>query len=354
LRPWIKKRGSRTLGHTFGGIVGEALFYACLFFLGVFGLSLILVSSLSAARAAALRLPDVSPEVVASSGLGTWIFGILSVVAIGTGVGGLLYRLSRLGASNERRSALRTRANQIELIGATADQVPKLPNVPQGKRLTDSPGERQTYRLGAAGSEAGIVGAASLAMLWNAAWLTLFSVVLLGFWQSRPRWVLAGLLIPAAGIGIWVFRYFLAQLKRQAGIGPTIVEISDHPLVPGNQYRIHVSQMGRLRLKSLQVYLTCQEEAFFRQGTDVRVERHDAFNQVLLQESNVRVDPQTPWQQQLTLDLPADVMHSFVGAHNAIRWRLVVAGESRPWPSFCRSFPVVVHPPGLPMKRSPR
>ncbi|QDV64774.1 MULTISPECIES: hypothetical protein [Crateriforma] len=353
LRPWIKKRGSRVLGQTFRGIVGEALFYAGLFLLGVFGLSLIIASRVAVIRQAPIPLPEVSPEIT-SSGLGTWILGILSAVAILTGIAGLLYRISQIGASNERRSAIRARAKQIELIGPTADQTVKLPGVPQGKRLTESPGERQTYRLGASTQETGIVGTAALTMLWNAAWFTLLSVVLSGFWFSRPRWVLAGLLIPTGFLGVRMFRHFVAQLRRQAGVGPTIVEISDHPLVPGNQYRVHVSQMGRLRLKNLRVYLTCQEEAFFHQGTDVRVERYDAFHQDLAKEHNVRVDPHTPWQQQFNLDLPPDVMHSFVGNHNAIRWRLVVSGESRPWPSFCRSFPVVVHPPGLSMRRNPR
>jgi len=353
-RPWIKKRGGRMLGVALSGVVGESLFYASLFLLGVFGLALIAVSRWAPATPAGIQLPEVPPEV-ADSGLGTWIFGFLSLVAVLSGIAGLLFRLSQLGASNERRSAIRARASQIELIGPSSDEAPKLPHVPKGKRLTDSPGERQTYRLASDSPHiSGVAGPAVLALIWNSAWLVLLAVVVSGFWYSRPRPIVAALLIPFGWIGYMVFRSFLRQLRHRAGIGPTIVEISDHPLIPGRSYRLHVSQMGRLRLKRIKVFLTCQEEAFFRQGTDVRVEKHDAFHHVLLDETNVRVDPQSPWQQQLSLDLPADVMHSFVGNHNAIRWRLVVTGESRPWPSFCRSFPVVVHPPGLPLKRSPR
>jgi hypothetical protein len=164
----------------------------------------------------------------------------------------------------------------------------------------------------------------------------------------------AGLLVPFAVIGVWVARYFLSQLRRQAGVGATIVEISHHPLVPGDEFEIFVSQTGRLRLKRLTVQLVCQEESFYRQGTDVRVDRHECFTQILCKEREVSVDPMAPWEQQLNSVLPPEVMHSFVGSHNAIGWKIVVTGESRPWPSFCRSFPVVVHPPGLPPKRSPR
>ena len=59
--------------------------------------------------------------------------------------------------------------------------------------------------------------------------------------------------------------------------------------------------------------MTCEEETFYRQGTDVRVDRHEAIRQVICKERNVAVDPQGPWEQQLQIDLPDNVMHSFVG-----------------------------------------
>ncbi len=347
-KPWSKKRGKRIAGIALRGVAGEAVFYVGLFLIGVFGFSLVLISQF-----APERTPDVSPEALAG-GLATWIFGILSLAAIGSGVGGLIYRLMTLGASSERRSALKTRASAIE-IGASAEDSPRLPNVPRGRSMTDSPGERLKYRLSTeVVQSAELAGPATLALLWNSVWFVLLAVVISGFWFGRPRWILAGLLIPFAGIGWWSFRFFLLQLKQHVGVGQTILEISDHPLVPGRQYQLFVSQSGRLRLKRIRVELTCEEETFYRQGTDVRVERYEAFTQELHHQSGARVDPQAPWEQQLTLDLPENVMHSFVGTHNAIRWKIVVAGESRPWPSFCRSFPVVVHPPDLPPKHSPR
>jgi hypothetical protein len=336
------------LGNALTGVVGEVAFYALLFLIGVFGLSLVLIIRFA---------PDTVsqfPTDALSTDLSIWVFGVLAVAAITTGGGGLIFRLMRIGASSERRSVLASRAGAIEMIRPTADDGSKLPNVPRGSSQTDSPGERLTYRLAAETPEGGIAGPATLALLWNAVWFVLLAVVVSGFGLGRPRWILAGLLIPFAVIGWWSFRFFLAQLRQHAGVGPTIVEISNHPLYPGEQYRLFVSQMGRLNLKRLTIQLTCEEETFYRQGTDVRVERYEAFKQVLCKQRDVLVDPQAPWEQQLALDLPGNVMHSFVGTHNAIRWKIVVLGESQPWPSFCRSFPVVVHPPGLPPKRSPR
>lgn len=348
-RPWIKKRGARVLGSALRGAAGEALFFAGLFLMGTFGLSLILIH-----RFAPERAPEVSTETF-SVGIANWIFGILSCSAIVSGSVGLAFQLMRFGASNERRSAIASRAQSMEMIGPTADDAPRLPNVPKGRSLTDSPGERLTYRLAANTSPTSrLAGPAVLSLLWNAVWFVLLAVVVSGFWIDQPRWILAGLLIPFGGIGIWSFRFFLAQLRQLAGVGPTIVEISEHPLLPGHSYRLFVAQMGRLKLRRLKIGLACEEVSFFSQGTDVRVERHEAFNQLLHKEVNVRVDPQRPWEQQLHFDFPDHVMHSFVGSHNAVHWKIVVTGESRPWPSFSRSFPIVVHPPGLPLKRSPR
>ncbi len=348
-RPWSKKRGKRFASSALRGVAGEVVFYAGLFMSGVFLLSLVLINHF-----APQRVRDVSPEAL-SGNWSLWIFGILSLAAAGSGAGGLIYRLGQLRTSNERRSAIAGRAEAMEIIGPNPDGPPKLPTVPRGQTLTDSPGERQTYRLATErphGSD--ILGPAALALLWNSVWFVLLAVVLLGFWFGRPRWVLTWLLLPFGGIGIWSFRFFVAQLRQVVGVGATIVEISNHPLVPGQQYRLFVSQAGRLRLRKVSIHLTCEEETFYRQGTDVRVERHEAFTQEILTERNVRVDPQAPWEQQLAIDLPANAMHSFVGSHNAIRWKIVVSGEARPWPSFCQSFPVVVHPPGAALKRNPR
>lgn len=379
-RPWSKKRGKRILAGVTGGVVGEAAFYMSLFLIGVFVISLVLINRFAPGLPLPGRpasMPGAGPgggtvsgggaggDAVSTS-LGMWIFGVLGIASVLCGAGGLLFRLMRVGASNERRSAFATRAGVIASRAGSGDRFPtapdgpssddlgRLPNVPRASAMNDSPGERLTYRLAAQNPESGILGPATLALLWNAVWFILLAVVVSGFWYGRPRWILAGLLVPFAIIGVWAFRFFQAQLRKSVGVGSTIVEISDHPLVPGGQYDVFICQTGRLKLRRLTVQLTCEEETFYRQGTDVRVDRHESFTQVLVKERDVRVDPMTPWEQQLPVQLPANVMHSFVGTHNAIRWKIVVSGESHPWPSFCRSFPVVVHPPGLPVKRSPR
>lgn len=339
--PWSKKRGQRTLGSPFAGVAGEVAFSAAAFLSGVFGLSLVLIS-----RFAPQQVPDQVPAEALSSNLSSWVMGIVSVAAIVIGATRLIFRVMHLNASDEMRSVIATKAAALERLAPGQGGETGLPNVPRVKSITDSPGEYLSYRLPILAGQDGILGPALLALFWNTAWIILLAVVVSGFWINRPRWIIAGLLIPFALIGRWSFQYFVSQMRQRLGVGPTVVEISEHPLKPGHPCEVFVSQGGRLKLKRLSVELVCEEETFFRQGTDVRVERHQAFGQVISKQRDVEVDPQSPWEQQFSIQIPDNVMHSFAGTHNAIRWKFVVKGDSRPWPSFCRSYPVVVHPPG--------
>jgi hypothetical protein len=333
LQPWGKKRGSRLAARAFSGVVGEAAFFAGLFLLGVFSLALTIIRRLSDETLAETPL-----------GLGFWCLVITGGTLVIAGGGGVVYRILQVGASSERRSMLAQRA-ALDRAGPGSGEAAPLPNVPRGDSLTDSPGIRLAYRLPTSGSPVvGVAAAAALALLWSGLWVVLLVVVITGLRQGRPRWVLTGLLLPFGAIGFWALRYFVAQLRATAGVGATIAEISAHPLRPGETCRLYVAQYGRLKLRRLRVELVCEEESTFRQGTDVRTDRHRASTELIHQETNVRIDLNRPWEQEFTLHLPGDAMHSFQSPHHALQWKVVVSGESRPWPSFSRSFPVVVHP----------
>lgn len=369
-KPWTKKRGKRLLGGTLSGVVGESAFYASQFLLGVFMLALMLFlrfansSQLVSRRVSDAMGNSVSGVVEAtgeasSSGLGFWIVSILALAMIAYGGFATTYRLAHIGASDERRKvagpAAGLRTSTAESSRAEPSGEWELPAVPQGRSATDSPGVRLNYRLASEGAVARhTIATAALALLWNAVWFVLLAVVVSGFLNGTPRWVLAFLLLPFGAIGLWAFRYFLNSLKQTAGVGATIVEISSLPLHPGHSYDLYVRQAGRLDLRRLRVELICEEETMFRQGTDVRIDRHVAMSKILANERDVSIDPQRPWEQELQLDLPAGIMHSFRSAHNAVCWRITVSGDARPWPSFCLNFPVFVHPAVHPSVPRPR
>jgi hypothetical protein len=337
-RLWSKKRGSRLLMQYTAGAVGEALYYAVLFLLGVLALSIAVARAFSVDDLSQLRI-----------GYGFWLTLIASLSLIGLGGGNLAYRILRISASGERRAALVGRAEQLAVGGRPALPLGTLPCVPVPASLIDSPGTHLAYRLPEIESPSRALGAgAILALAWNGLWLVLAVVACEQWLTGRRQWLLLIVLVPLGAIAWRAARHFLELLRQHAGVGPTIVEVSDLPLVGGRQYRGYLSQLGRLRLKSLTVALTCEEEATYRQGTDVRVERAQVFETVLWNGSRLSIDPGTPFEQEFALAIPAGVMHSFQSPHHAVRWLIVVRAESRGWPSFCRSFPVVVHPPVAP------
>jgi hypothetical protein len=358
----------------FSGVLGEVLFFIGLFLIGLFGVALTLAGLASASLAPAgltFGPESLSPDQEVETRLSTWIFFASSLVLLATGMTGVVYRIMRIGASNERRAALSRRvplsrrnagdnlkANDHlaeSLISARPGGNGGLPNVPRGYDLNDSPGVRMTYRLPAFGSPVATVAAAALlALLWCGTWVVLAAVAVSGFWWGSPRPVLTFLLLPLGAIGLWTARYFFRLLRESAGVGATIVEVSDIPLVPGGQYQIYVAQYGRLKLRKMLVQLICEEESIFRQGTDVRIDRHVAHDTVVFADKNVSIDSGTPWEQEFAIIVPMGAMHSFQSPHNAVSWKIVVIGESRPWPSFCRSFPVVVHPPHATPNRDQR
>lgn len=348
-QPWSKKRGSRVAARFFSGVMGEVLFFVALLLIGLFGVALTI------AAAVFRRTSGEVPPALVQTGMGTWIFLVASIVLMITGIGGVTYRIMRIGASDERRAALARRRAGIDLSGPLDQSNRPLPNVPQGSDLNNSPGIRLAYRLPSSGSPiAAVAAAALLALLWCGTWVVLAAVAVSGIWWGTPRPMLTFLLLPLGAIGVWTARYFLRQLRESAGVGATIVEISNNPLVPGEACRVYLVQYGKLKLRRLRVQLVCEEEAIFRQGTDVRVDRHVVCESVIFAEKSVLVDPGTPWEQEFDMIVPQNAMHSFQSPHNAVCWKILVEGESRPWPSFCRSFPVVVHPPRVPLIRGRR
>jgi hypothetical protein len=97
-------------------------------------------------------------------------------------------------------------------------------------------------------------------------------------------------------------------------------------------------------MKSLQLWLVCEEEATFTQGTDIRTEFREVFRQPCFERREFRIEPGLPFQETCTVAVPATAMHSFHSPHNAVRWQLVVQGEAEGWPGFARGFPIVVYP----------
>jgi hypothetical protein len=190
-----------------------------------------------------------------------------------------------------------------------------------------------------------LVAAAVLALLCVGVATVLAAIAVASYQTDRPQYALTAFLVPFFSVTAWSVFYLFRQLMLHTGIGPTSVEISDHPLYPGATYDVYLAQSGRLNVTRLSISLTCEEEAAYRQGTDIRTERHVVYCGEVFCRESFAIDPALPFEHLGRFTVPVEAMHSFQSAHNAVHWKLIVRGEFAKWPTMVRSFPLIVFPP---------
>ncbi|MHB0957214.1 MAG: hypothetical protein ACYC6N_01320 [Pirellulaceae bacterium] len=333
-RLWEKKRGDRRTGSQFVGGLGEALFFSVLFLLGSLSLAYLVAA------------PFVGPAApVYEPGFGFWVMVLVLVSFMLIGGGGVIFTVLQVGTSAERRSAMARRAADMNPISETPPSHREYPTIPRDANLTNSPGIRLAFRLPVMHAGPWVLFAATAFFLvWNGIATVLVLVAIKSHVSQHPDWFLTLFVLPFVAIGMWATYYFVQQLMLHTGIGPTTVEISDHPLRPGRTYQLVVSQTGRLNVQTLDLSLVCEEETTYRQGTDIRTERCRVFCRSVFVEHDFRIEPSKVFERECELHVPDHVMHSFQAKHNAVQWMLVAKGQTLSWPTFERCFPVVVFP----------
>lgn len=335
-RVWGKKRGNRRTGSQRLGTVGELVFSSAMFVLGVVSLTALVLSQ---------TLGDSSPF---PPGFGFWVLVLVLASFVLLGGGGVVWTILHASATPERRSALAHRAANLDLRGSVEEAGgPRVvfPNIPSDANLTNSPGVKLSYRLPVVQSPAWrLIFASVFGLIWNVSAAILVFYASKSVVSGRPDWFLMLFIIPFVAVGAWVVRDFVRQMLIHTGIGPTQVEISDHPLHPSASYQVYLSQSGRLWIRSLALSLVCEEAATYQQGTDLRTESKVVFDRQIFRKTDFRIELGLPFEHQCTVEIPADAAHSFQSEHNAVNWKLVVRGEADAWPPFERAFPVIVHP----------
>jgi hypothetical protein len=275
-----------------------------------------------------------------------WIWLAFTVPAsfVVIGAGGLLYTLWHWGKSAEHRAAMTQRAQERDFFGASGNDPCPYPFVPQGADMTNSPGTRLKFRLPMAKSPGwALLGTLALCVILNA--VSVFAVIAIRrHLADRPDWFLTLCIVPCVLIGLGAIGIFLRQLLVTAGIGPTLVEISGHPLQPGREYRLFLSQSGRLTINSMSVWLVCAETATYRQGTNTRTETQEVHRQELFCRQQFQIERGLRFETEIEFRVPEGAMHSFKADHNEINWAVAVEGDVVGWPRYKRSFPVIVRP----------
>lgn len=329
-----KKRGDRRTVTKWAGGIGEVVFFGALLVVGLISLTNLITTR--------VVQPSEMPMAI---GFGFWLTALVVVAIVLVGATGTVWALLKLGTSVERRAAFAHDAARLDLTRDPNVAEHQFPNIPSDDGLTNSPGVQFAYRLPPAESPGwSLMAATTFAILWNGISCMLLVFAVRGFFVGEPNWFLALIVFPFLGVGGWSLSYLLKQLWIHTAMGPTLLEISDHPLLPGKTYKLLLSQVGHLQVRWLELWLICEEEATYSQGTDIRTERARMFETLLSRREDFLVDPSAPHRQECALEIPAEAMHSFQAEHHGVQWRLLVRGSVEGWPEFERGFPVIVHP----------
>jgi hypothetical protein len=275
--------------------------------------------------------------------LAIWTVIVLGFIAIG--LTRVLNILWRVGASAERRGAIVSRARDVELLNQLADAHRHLPYIPLDLRQFATRGERLKFRVRARGATRwNVLTIGAVAGLFLLVSTAMVILVADSVRQHGMDWIGVVLGSLLSGVTVWLMVQFFIALLQQTAIGPTEFEISDLPLAAGGSYQVFLSQPARLRIGLLDVVLECEEQATFRQGTDIRTENRVVYRQRLFRKRGIAVDRTHPFQTAFEFQLPGEAMHSFRSPNNSIAWRIRFDCEVRGWSPIRRQFPVVVVP----------
>ena len=193
-----------------------------------------------------------------------------------------------------------------------------------------------------------MVGSAARALTGAGRAVALAVVAVEQHLSRHPIWFLSCFALAIVALACFTVYQFLRELIVASWMGPTTVEISEMPLVPGGEYAVYLNQAGNLRVRRLQILLICDEETTFLQGTDIRHDQQRVYQQEICGREDFEIDAAQAVEEHCQLTIPAEAMHSYKSRYNAINWKLVVELRAADWPLYQRTFPLIVYPAAAP------
>ncbi|MDB4640771.1 hypothetical protein OAF56_03965 [Pirellulaceae bacterium] len=333
---WEKKKGHRQSGSRLLGGLSAVIIYSTIMLIGVVLFVALITYQFGQAEAISIGF---------SIG-GFWIRMAIILLMIGLGGFQTVNTIWTLSVSPERKSAITIKASHLDITQSSATKQEEFPSVPNHEYISGSPGVRLQHRLPANNESTWLFVAVSvlvLILLGVASTLTMLIANEM-ITHGKVNWIAAALCPVFVGGSIWACNRFYKQLLEIAAVGPSNVEVSAHPLIPGETYKVFLYQSGLLHFRRLDLVLACFEHVTYQQGTDIRTETRRVSQKRLLRVRNLKLDPGHPFEHHSELTIPDTAMHSFQSPCNMVSWVIVLTAVSNRWPRFTRRFPIIVHP----------
>lgn len=181
------------------------------------------------------------------------------------------------------------------------------------------------------------LGTLFLAAFWNTlSWFMFINVIQDQGWLSFPGIFLTVFVLVGAGL---IFASLYAFLIL---FNPTVsVALSSGAVAIGETVDIAWEFEGNTgRIADLTIEMVGKETAIYRRGTSTSTD-HKEFQRVPVVKTS---DPATIQFGSLSLQVPADTMHTFLAVKNKIEWTIEVRGVIRWWPDVSESLPFYVKP----------
>ena len=278
--------------------------------------------------------------VVWENSIWGWFLLLLSFSLVVLGLVCLPPTFQLLAVSKERQAALLT------LPKDRARRAPDWQSIPDIRSINESPGTHLAYRLPLGQRPVfPLVGQTLFATAWT---IIAFVVLILSLFEPSSSWTdyILGIFFRGlfCGVGIILLIGVARQLWITFRVAPTLLELSDHPIIPNRKYRILLHQDGKLQFQNLTVDLVCEEIARFHQGTDTVTNRQDVFRQTIFSRADFSTTPDLPLHEEFFLHLPEEAMHSFRQKNNEVAWKLEFTARLVGWSELKRDCPIVVRP----------
>jgi hypothetical protein len=304
----------------------------------------------------------------------TWIvyvFLIIPVVFLLIGGVGIHHSWKNRGTTSQQIGSSLAMSRSRKSRGKTAEQFGPMRALRDGGEalaagleratvptldLSKSPGSALPYRLPrSTGPGRKLLGWLFCTLLLNGVTAPFVVIMIasrlgLSWAKPGPPWPLELVIILSAlaclsAVGFLVY-FGIAELLVAIGVGPTTVEISQHPLELGAHIEVFLAQKTRrtMKINSLRVACMCEEEATCTDRKHAGTETRRVYEDEILEREGLELKRNERFEARAELRLPRGAMHSFLAAHNQVRWKLVVRGDVARWPDFERAFPIVVEP----------